>query len=395
MTTSQESPQSIWPVSSEEWAQTVWTIRKTDLAFRDPSRCPNFDPGESVHRFTRNINLCGGPTEYFSTKMPCWTPSAAEEQLLPIDILYGCYDAVNRSIQIFVDRIRQDAPMFKATPCDLERIVRIHEYTHAIAHLGVPVDYADDHLSTIGSNKLTDWPDFIARRTDWFGRTTSEIHELLAQTITWGILESEPQAERLCEIFERLEERQPSHYRIPGQLKAVAADADWPLILDVARGVIDWERPNGFEMIAALRRLMTLQPPVSEWAVNLGEDRGVRDLHDLMVRQRDEQGKADGFELLLERLRGLKVEVFAREHPPPHFRVVCAGESANYRISDCQQLNGGLRKYSRIIREWHMTNKPRLIQAWNDSRPTDCPVGIYKEENFETPWSDRLTKRCT
>jgi hypothetical protein len=254
--------------------------------------------------------------------MPCWTPSAAEEQLFPIDILYGCYDPVNRSIQIFVERIRQDAPMFKATACELERVVRTHEYAHATAHLGVPLDYADDQLSTIGSNKLTDWPDFIARRTDWFRRATTDIHELLAQAITWGILESDPQGERLCETFERLEERQPSHYRLTGQLKAAAAGADWPLILDVARGVIDSERPNGFEMMAALHRLMTLQSPASEWAVNLSEDQGVRDLHALLERaQRGEQGNAEGFELLLDRFRGLKVEVFAREHPPPHFTL--------------------------------------------------------------------------
>jgi hypothetical protein len=379
MTVSEESSPSIWPASSEEWAESVWVMRKTELVFRYPSRCPNFDPGECVRRVTRNIVLCGGSSEYFSTKMPCWTPSAAEEQLFPIDVLYGCYDAVNRSIQIFVDRIRQDAPMFNATPCDLERIVRIHEYAHAIAHLGVPLDYADDHLSTIGSSKLTDWEEFIARRTDWFRRTNSEIHELLAQAITWSILESDPQAERLCEIFELLEEKQPSQYRLPGQLKAATAGADWPLILDVARGVIDRERPNAFEMIAALRRLITMQPRVSEWAIELGQDQGVRDLHDFMEQERDGQGKGNDFELLLDRFGSLKVEVFAREHPPPHFRVICAGESANFRISDCHQLNGGLRKYYRKIREWHAANKPRLIHAWNDRRPSDCPVGIYKE----------------
>ena len=195
--------------------------------------------------------------------MPCCTPSAAQDELYPIDVLYGCYDAVNRSIQIFVDRIRQDAPIFKATACDLERVVRIHEYAHAIVHLGVPLDFADDHLSMIGSNELTDWPNFIVRRTDSFERTTSEIHELLAQVITWRSLESDPQTKHLCEVFERLEEKQPSHYRISRQLKSAAAGADWPLILNVARGVIDYPRPSGFEMIAALQHLMRSYSPVS------------------------------------------------------------------------------------------------------------------------------------
>jgi hypothetical protein len=84
-------------------------------------------------------------------------------------------------------------------------------------------------------------------------------------------------------------------------------------------------------------------------------------------------------ELMLDRFGGLKIEIFANEHPPPHFRVICAGETANYRISDCEQLNGGLRKYQRVIRAWHSKHKPKLIQAWNNFRPSDCPVGKYTE----------------
>src|SRR5947207_12611641 len=118
--------------SSEEWAQEVWIRRKTNLVFRDPARCRNFDPGQLVCPLTGNTILCGGPAEYFSKKMPCWTPSPGEGDLLPIDILYGCYDPVSRSIHVFVDRIRQDAPMLDASPYELERIVRIHEYAHAI-----------------------------------------------------------------------------------------------------------------------------------------------------------------------------------------------------------------------------------------------------------------------
>jgi hypothetical protein len=30
------------------------------------------------------------------------------------------------------------------------------------------------------------------------------------------------------------------------------------------------------------------------------------------------------------RIGGLKISIFAREHPPPHFRVSFQGESANY-----------------------------------------------------------------
>ena len=73
----------------------------------------------------------------------------------------------------------------------------------------------------------------------------------------------------------------------------------------------------------------------------------------------------------------LKIEVFANEHPPPHFRVKYAGETANYQISDCEQINGDLKRYYRVIRRWHSKNKSKLIEAWNEFRPSGCPVGKY------------------
>ncbi len=82
----------------------------------------------------------------------------------------------------------------------------------------------------------------------------------------------------------------------------------------------------------------------------------------------------------VDRFAGLKVEVFAREHPPPHFRILCRGESASYQISDCAQISGDLRRHYHVVRAWHSKNKARLIEAWNDFRPSDCPVGLYRED---------------
>ncbi len=78
------------------------------------------------------------------------------------------------------------------------------------------------------------------------------------------------------------------------------------------------------------------------------------------------------------RVKGLTVEVFAKEHPPPHFRVAANGETANYRIDDGTQINGGLLRRRRTIEQWHAQNKQLLIDAWNKRRPTDCPVGEYR-----------------
>lgn len=93
----------------------------------------------------------------------------------------------------------------------------------------------------------------------------------------------------------------------------------------------------------------------------------------------DSSGRRWIQEARVDSFKGLKIEIFSNEHPPPHFRVSHNGESANFRISDCEPITPGLNRWHRNIRAWHQDNKPQLIKAWNDSRPSDCPVGLYRE----------------
>lgn len=81
----------------------------------------------------------------------------------------------------------------------------------------------------------------------------------------------------------------------------------------------------------------------------------------------------------VDRFKGLKVEIFSNEHPPPHFRVRFQNSSANFRIDTCALLNGGgeVLKYENNIRLWWRDNKEKLIQFWNERRPSNCPVGRY------------------
>lgn len=93
----------------------------------------------------------------------------------------------------------------------------------------------------------------------------------------------------------------------------------------------------------------------------------------------DEHGRRLFVEETVDRINGLRIQIFSDEHPPPHFRVCYAGETANFTIKDCAKLNGGLNKWERNIRVWHKTHKGDLIQVWNRTRPSDCPVGEYRE----------------
>src|ERR1700730_6211493 len=87
----------------------------------------------------------------------------------------------------------------------------------------------------------------------------------------------------------------------------------------------------------------------------------------------------DALILTLDRIGPLKIQVFSNEHPPPHFRVITAEESNNFAITDCSPLNGkALSKFFRQIREWHLAHKQELIEALNNRRPSDCPVGEYR-----------------
>jgi hypothetical protein len=93
-----------------------------------------------------------------------------------------------------------------------------------------------------------------------------------------------------------------------------------------------------------------------------------------------ENGKYKLEEKTIAYLSGLKILIFSDEHPPPHFRILDgAGCSNDFTIDECKPLHGkSLSKYFRNIKKWHLKNKELLILAWNERRPTDCPVGIIK-----------------
>jgi type I restriction enzyme, R subunit len=111
----------------------------------------------------------------------------------------------------------------------------------------------------------------------------------------------------------------------------------------------------------------------------LGELRGLLAKVDFIYERAASGGVRVRFLVARTHSPSLKVEIFANEHPPPHFRVKYGSETANYRISDCHKLNGGLDRYDSVIRHWHSKNKPTLIDYWNKLRPSNCPVGQYVE----------------
>jgi hypothetical protein len=75
-------------------------------------------------------------------------------------------------------------------------------------------------------------------------------------------------------------------------------------------------------------------------------------------------------------VNGLKIHIFANEHPPPHFHIKTPTIEATFDILDCKLLTGYVAgRDRRLIQYWHTRAKPKLIQTWNELRPSDCPVG--------------------
>lgn len=93
----------------------------------------------------------------------------------------------------------------------------------------------------------------------------------------------------------------------------------------------------------------------------------------------------NGLRLLTEdtvdTIGSIRIQIFAKDHPPPHFRISYQGESADYKISDCSPITPvpkAIDRFRRNILEWHELHQHILVETWNRLRPTNCPVGTYR-----------------
>ena len=91
----------------------------------------------------------------------------------------------------------------------------------------------------------------------------------------------------------------------------------------------------------------------------------------------------DGEMVLIEirqvvaRVKGLKIEIYSNEHPPPHFHVKSPNIDVSFDIENCDLLKGSIDSGDKKkIKFWHMHAKPLLIEAWDSTRPTNCTVCV-------------------
>jgi hypothetical protein len=330
-----------------------------------------------VECLTRNVVLCGGPIELFTQQMPVYPGSRAQDNLAPIDVLYGRYIPKDLRIEIFVNRIREDAPRFHSEFLDLLTVVRIHEYAHAIVHAGINSANGVEQLAKLGVDGSTDWESFRTDRDRAFSAFDDESSELLAQAITWACVTQEsasPRSERLVETFLALEKRQPQRYQLPSEVKQRARLADWGMVLRAAQCEPNVPRGPSFQLAAGLAELIkqTAEPKdVTEISSEHALVSAVADLQQRLAdvdlaSQKSVSGK-NNLELLLKRKGHVVLRMRKEErHNLPHFHIEYKKEfAASYALDDFRRLAGDMPpKFEDEILRFAQANQSQLIEQW-------------------------------
>jgi hypothetical protein len=87
---------------------------------------------------------------------------------------------------------------------------------------------------------------------------------------------------------------------------------------------------------------------------------------------------------LVANVRGLKIQIYPDEHPPPHFLVKSANIDAIFTIDNCELVDGRISgRANAIIGCWHQYSKEILIDKWNSMRPQNArSVNIEATRNY-------------
>jgi hypothetical protein len=144
---------------------------------------------------------------------------AERADIIPIDGVLGVYTPERQEIKVFKRGIEDAAKRLSLREQDITLIVRLHEWAHALLHLGLP---EDDRLRVTRAE--ASWPDTLASATAKFQRLESGLQERLAQLIVHHRLQSlrsaavVPEAQNALDhislAFSKLMQHAPIDYRI-------------------------------------------------------------------------------------------------------------------------------------------------------------------------------------
>lgn len=79
----------------------------------------------------------------------------------------------------------------------------------------------------------------------------------------------------------------------------------------------------------------------------------------------------------LASFNGIKIQLYADEHPPPHFHARYAEFIAQIALDDLQVIEGSLPvPQLRQVREWASTRTSQLLVAWTTLETGQLPEAI-------------------
>lgn len=172
-----------------------------------------------LHHYPREVITCDDPP----------TKLGSRAEVIPIDEFLGCYSPDKQEIIIFKKGIQEAIDILHVDPKDLKFIVRIHEWAHALLHLGVT---ENDRLKILKDD--TYWPVVLDPSTKIFKEIEHNLHELLAQILTLNCIQNLVKnattekgklvLERIEDTFHKLSKYQPNEYRINDDLLNIPKD---------------------------------------------------------------------------------------------------------------------------------------------------------------------------
>lgn len=141
-----------------------------------------------------------------------------------IDGLLGLYSAEKREITIYSKGITHAATQLGTTPARLEYVVRLHEWGHAVFHLGVDQGKSFELAKASLANDASVERLTAQKLTETYQSVDHHVHEQMAQALTKlalqdlvqkaTIAEAKAACSRLSDTFEALMRRQPPAYRL-------------------------------------------------------------------------------------------------------------------------------------------------------------------------------------
>ncbi len=223
----------------EEWIKSVIVKRFKQRAEGDylGEYSVRHHPSIHIQQIFHQLYRPTSPIEIYSDKMPRYTPQPDDEDgLIPIDEVLGSYDSDKRMVVIYIKNVEKYAKNPFQTDADkLKYIVELHEYAHALVHLGVYNKEDEKLLRGYNPGHETDWEPYLSSRNSTNTTLDLSVHEFLAQLISWKIL-TEPELHHLQNLFLKLMKKQPKQYRMSKViLERVENDVD-----DKFRHILNW-----------------------------------------------------------------------------------------------------------------------------------------------------------